>query len=93
MYTGTTLGNLRVTVLNRADSLLAKHAVIVKVKSANIRKGPGADQPALFTADKGVPFLVVGKKGSWLKVRHADGDEGWIARKLLWGASRDPSNL
>ena len=70
-----------------------KHAVIVKVKSANIRKGPSTDQPAIFTADKGVPFLVVGKKGSWLKVRHADGDEGWIARKLLWGASRDPSNL
>ena len=70
-----------------------KPAVVVKVKSANVRKGPGKYRPIIFTADKGVPFLVVGKRGGWLKVRHADGDEGWISRKVIWGASLMLSKL
>lgn len=64
-----------------------KSAVVVKVNRANVRKGPGTNYPILFTADMGVSFLVDEKRGKWLKVRHADGDNGWIFGKLLWGAS------
>ncbi len=61
-------------------------AVIVKEKSADIRKGPGKNHPIAFTSDRGVPYLVLGKRGGWFKVRHADGDEGWISRSQVWGA-------
>lgn len=63
-----------------------KPAVLVKVKRANIRKGPGTNHPVLFKADRGVAFLVLEKKGKWLKVHHADGNDGWIFGKLVWGS-------
>ncbi len=37
-----------------------KPAVVVKVKRANVREGPGTNNPILFSAEKGVPFLVLG---------------------------------
>ncbi|MFQ5849363.1 MAG: SH3 domain-containing protein [Candidatus Binatia bacterium] len=64
-----------------------KPAVVVKVKRANIRKGPGTNYPVVFQTDWGVPFRVLKKKGKWLKVRHDDGDKGWIFQKLVWGSS------
>ncbi|MFQ5916342.1 MAG: SH3 domain-containing protein [Nitrospiraceae bacterium] len=69
-----------------------KPAAVVKVNRANVRKGPGTNYPVLFRSDMGVPFLVLEKRGKWVKVRHADGERGWIFRKLLWGsfgAARD----
>jgi SH3-like domain-containing protein len=65
-----------------------KPAVVVKVKQANVRKGSSTNDEIVFTADMGVPFLVLDKKGDWLKVRHEDGDEGWIFQKLVWGSSK-----
>lgn len=62
-----------------------KAAVVVNVKRANIRKGPGTNYPILFTTEQGVPFRVLAKRRKWVKVRHSDGDEGWIFRRLLWG--------
>lgn len=64
-------------------------AVIVNnVKTwANIRSGPGLEYPVTFTADRGVSFRVVGKRGDWLRIQHADGDRGWIAQSLVWGTS------
>jgi len=61
-------------------------AVVVKVKQANIRKGSSTNDEIVFTADMGVPFLVLDKKGDWLRVRHEDGDEGWIYQNLIWGS-------
>ncbi|MFQ5915538.1 MAG: SH3 domain-containing protein [Nitrospinota bacterium] len=60
-------------------------AVVVRVKKANIRKGPGMKFPILFRASKGAPFLVLEEEGKWLKVRHAGGNQGWIFGKLVWG--------
>jgi SH3-like domain-containing protein len=65
-----------------------KSAVVVKVKQANVRKGSSTNDEIVFTADMGVPFLVLDKKGDWLKVRHEDGDEGWIYQTLVWGSSK-----
>lgn len=66
-------------------SLLGKiWAVVTKVKTGNIRSGPGLKYRIVFTAEKGVPFRVLKKKGSWLKIKHVDGDSGWIHRKIVW---------
>jgi SH3-like domain-containing protein len=58
--------------------------VIVKKDNCNVRSGPGTRYAIRFTVDKGVPFKVLGKKGDWIHIVHADGDEGWIFRTLVW---------
>jgi SH3-like domain-containing protein len=59
-------------------------AVIVKVQRANVRTGPGTQYDLVFDAQKGTPFKVLETKGPWKKIRHADGDEGWIFSTLVW---------
>ena len=66
------------------DLLADIKAVIVKKDKCNVRSGPGTANAIRFTVDKGVPFKVLGKKGDWLQVIHADGDQGWIHRSLVW---------
>lgn len=59
-------------------------AIIIKSEKCNIRSGPGLNFEILLTVDKGVPFKVIGKKGAWINVEHADGDAGWIHKSLVW---------
>jgi len=67
------------------DSLVGDVTTVITTKSnCNIRSGPGTENPVVFSADRGVPFRVLEKKGDWLRVRHADGDGGWIHRSLVW---------
>lgn len=61
-----------------------KHTVVTKANKSNIRKGPGTEYPILFTAEKGVPFLVLESKNNWYKISHSDGDIGWIFKTLAW---------
>lgn len=67
------------------SSLVADiRAVIVKKDNCNVRSGPGTDYEIRFTVDRGVPFRVMEEKGKWLHVIHADGDQGWLHRSLVW---------
>lgn len=59
--------------------------VIVKNAEANVRKGPGVDNPIVFKSLRGVILKVKGEKNNWLEIKHQDGDEGWISRNLVWG--------
>lgn len=59
-------------------------AVITKKDKCNIRSGPSTDNEVVFQAESAVPFKVLGRKGKWLHVRHADGDKGWIYESLVW---------
>ena len=59
-------------------------AVITIQDLCNIRSGPGTKFEILFTVEKGIPFKVLKRKGSWIHIRHADGDEGWIHNSLVW---------
>jgi SH3-like domain-containing protein len=66
-------------------SLLGKmDAVVTDRDACNLRDGPGLDHPVVMVVDAGVPFKVIERRGDWLRVRHADGDEGWIAKSLVW---------
>jgi SH3-like domain-containing protein len=66
-------------------SLTGKIDTVVTVKdNCNIRSGPGTKEDKIGTLDKGIPLKVVERKGDWLKVAHADGDEGWIHKMLVW---------
>ena len=68
--------------------LLSKQkTVIVKVKTANMRKGAGKNYEIVATVKYSVVFKPVEREGDWIKVVHDDGTDGWIYNKLLW-----PSN-
>ncbi len=67
------------------STLLGKgKTVITKVKASNVRSKATTKSSILFTVARGVPFKVLESTNTWLKVKHADGDIGWISKKLVW---------
>ncbi len=67
------------------QSLVSKiSAVVTKNDECNIRSGPGTDNKIIFTVEKGIPFKVLKREGSWIHIEHADGDKGWIHKSLIW---------
>ena len=66
-------------------SLMSKTSSVITTKSkCNVRSGPGGKYQVVFTVERAVPFLVLGKKGNWIQIEHADGDKGWIHNSLVW---------
>lgn len=59
--------------------------VITQLEKSNIRSGVGTEHDVVFKAERGVILRVVDEKDGWLKVQHADGDEGWISSKIVFG--------
>ena len=59
-------------------------SVITKKNKCNVRSGPGSKHQIIFTVEKGIPFKIIKRKGSWIHVEHADGDRGWIYKTLVW---------
>ena len=59
--------------------------IIVKVPLVNIRKGPGTSFRVFFQAEKGVSFKLLDEKAKWFKVKHTDGEIGWIHKSMVWG--------
>lgn len=67
------------------DQSVAKGAAAIVIKKkANIKKGPGANNPTLFTVEERYLFKVVEEKKEWVKVQASDGDGGWVLKELLW---------
>lgn len=63
-------------------------SLVVKIDEANVRSGPGKKYPLVFKAMKGVSFKVLKTTGNWVRVKHEDGDTGWLYRSLLWGYTK-----
>jgi SH3-like domain-containing protein len=59
-------------------------SIITRVDNCNVRSGPGTEFAVSFTVDSGIPFKVIGRKGEWLQIEHADGDRGWVHKALTW---------
>ncbi len=55
-----------------------------KKKKGNVRSGAGTNFKILFTAEKGIPFKVLEKKGDWFHIQHSDGDKGWVHKGIVW---------
>jgi SH3-like domain-containing protein len=67
------------------QSLVGKISTVITNNDAcNIRSGPGTSHKILFTVEKGIPFKVLKRQGSWIHIEHADGDKGWIHKSLVW---------
>lgn len=67
-------------------SLAEKRMVIVTAKMAEVRAQAEAGAPLVFEADKDVllEFVEAGPLG-WAKVRHRDGQSGFVRANQVWG--------
>lgn len=68
-----------------AEQIGPQKGVVVEVATVNVRQGPGARYPILFKAFQGVTFKVLAEQKGWLKVRHENGEIGWVLKSLTWG--------
>ena len=64
-----------------------RQTVMVTVPLADVRAGPSAQAPLVFEAYKQVLLEVVEPPNAdgWLKVRHRDGQQGFIRAAHVWG--------
>lgn len=67
------------------ESLVKKiESVVTTCSSCNVRSGPGTKYAKVFGVERGTPFKVLGKKGNWIQIEHAEGHRGWIYKSLVW---------
>jgi SH3-like domain-containing protein len=70
----------------QSRSLVPRRNVIVNVASARVRASAEDGAPVTFTAEKGVLLeLVDPVTGGWAKVRHRDGQTGFVRTTEIWG--------
>ncbi|MGE0350125.1 SH3 domain-containing protein [Hydrogenophaga sp.] len=58
---------------------------IVKVRTANVRSGPGTKNRIVGKVEYGELLRTREKRAGWVRVEREQGAGGWIARRLLWG--------
>ena len=69
-----------------AKALSAKRNVIANAASARVRAAPDDGSALVFSADKGVLLeLVEPVRSGWVKVRHKDGQSGFVRASEVWG--------
>ncbi len=61
-----------------------KRYVIVRVKTGNVRKGPGQNFDKIGSVARDVILTEVERQGDWVKISHPQIPEGWIHKKLVW---------
>ena len=63
-----------------------KRSVIVTADRADVRQKADEGSPVVFAAEKSVAleFLEVAP-GGWVKVRHSDGQSGFVRANQIWG--------
>lgn len=62
------------------------HQVIVTGANVQVRAQADEKAPVVFSADKNVVLEALEKPaGAWLKVKHRDGQSGYIPIKSVWG--------
>jgi SH3-like domain-containing protein len=67
-------------------SLSDARTVVVSVPQAEVRTEPNEQAPLVFRVQKGVALEIaeLGASG-WLKVRHRDGQTGFVRINQVWG--------
>jgi SH3-like domain-containing protein len=69
-----------------ARALDARRQLIVNVSGAKVRAAADDASPVVFTADRGVLLELADPISSgWIKVRHRDGQSGYIKASDVWG--------
>lgn len=65
--------------------LSEKRMVMVRSAGAEARQSSSAGAALAFTVEKGVLLEFIGMSAGWVKVRHPDGETGFIKVSQLWG--------
>jgi SH3-like domain-containing protein len=66
--------------------LTPKRNLVVSANAARVRASAEESAAIVFTADKGVLLEMVDPVGSgWIKVRHRDGQAGFVRANEVWG--------
>jgi SH3-like domain-containing protein len=70
-----------------SKNLTDKRTVMVKVPLAQVRQSADENSPIVFQAQQNVilDLLEVGS-GGWVRVRHRDGQTGFVKAVQVWGA-------
>lgn len=69
-----------------SSQLQGQRTVVVRVANASVRAIADDAGVPVFSADKGVLLELAAPAGSgWLKVRHRDGQTGFIKSSEVWG--------
>jgi SH3-like domain-containing protein len=69
-----------------SKSLSARRTVMVTAALADVRQGPDDKAELLFQAEKSVVLeLDDATSGVWAKVRHRDGQAGYVRVDQIWG--------
>jgi SH3-like domain-containing protein len=69
------------------SALADRSMVVVTVPLADVRAAPDAQSPLVFEAYKQVLLEALEPPANgWVKVRHRDGQEGYIRTSHVWGA-------
>lgn len=58
---------------------------VVKARTANLRNGPGTNHRVTAKLEQHEIVRTLEKRAGWAKVRRTGGEQGWVARNLLWG--------
>lgn len=67
-------------------ALSDKRTVVVTAAVADVRQGPDDNTPLVFQARQGVALDVAELLASaWVRVRHADGQTGYVRVSQVWG--------
>jgi SH3-like domain-containing protein len=63
-----------------------KRTVLVTAPFADVRQAPNDQAALVFQAQQGVVLdLAEPQSGAWIKVRHADGQIGYLKISQIWG--------
>jgi hypothetical protein len=66
--------------------LTTRRAVVVRTGNAKVRAATDDNAAVLFTADRSVILeLLEPAAAGWLKVRHRDGQSGYVRAAEVWG--------
>ncbi len=65
---------------------LAQKRTVLVLDTADVRGAAEADSPVAFRVEKDVALELVEPAGNgWIKVRHRDGQSGFILSSQVWG--------
>ena len=66
--------------------LADRRTVIVRADRAEVRQKPEESSPLAFAAEKNVALdYLEAAPGGWVKVRHRDGQSGFVRANQIWG--------
>jgi SH3-like domain-containing protein len=66
--------------------LADRRTVLVKAPLAQVHEAANDNSPVVFQAQENVLLDLVEVAGGWLRVRHRDGQAGFIRVTQVWGA-------